>query len=100
MLTVGRVGDRHPLLASLGLHGRDVKDEVGALNALAGRGRAPDLAVLAEGVADAADLQVLLGHLDLPAHRLRLASIFAVGMRIVRLEEHLILLAFSEDDKK
>ena len=54
-----------------------------------------DLAVLSEGVADAAHLEVLLGHLHLAAHGARLAGVLAIGVRVAGLEEHLILLAFS-----
>jgi hypothetical protein len=34
LLAVSRVGHRHPLLAALRLHGRDVKHKVRVLNAL------------------------------------------------------------------
>ena len=53
------------------------------------------LAVLSEGVANAADLEVLLGHLHLAAHRPRLAGVLAIRVRVAGLEEHLVLLAFS-----
>lgn len=95
-----RVGHRHPLLAALGLHGRDVEDKVGLLDARAGLAWAADLAVLAEGVADAADLEVLVGDLDLAAHGAGLAGVLAVGVRVAGLEEHLILLAFPKGEKK
>ena len=54
----------------------------------------PHLAVLPEGVAHAAHFEVLLGHLDLAAHGARLARVLAVRVRVARLEEHLVLLAF------
>ena len=53
------------------------------------------LAVLSEGVAHAAHLEVLFGHLHLAAHGARLAGVLAIGVRVAGLEEHLILLAFS-----
>ena len=53
------------------------------------------LAVLSKGVAHAADLEVLLGHLHLAAHRTRLAGVLAIRVRVAGLEEHLVLLAFS-----
>ncbi len=96
---MSRVGDRHPLLAPLRLHGRDVEDEICSLDAtgklLQGVGtfvKSP--AVLSEGIAHPARLQVALGYLNLPAHGHRLAPVLAVWMRIARLEEYLVLLAF------
>ena len=52
------------------------------------------LAVLSEGVAHAAHLEVLFGHLHLAAHGARLAGVLAVGVWVARLEKHLVLLAF------
>ena len=95
MLTVSGVSDRHSLLAAFCFHGGDVKDKVGVLDAgSGGSGRSPDHAVLAEGVADAADLEVRFRNLDLAAHGVGLASVLAVRVRIARLEKHLVVLAF------
>ena len=55
----------------------------------------PHLAILSEGVAHAAHLEVLFGHLHLAAHGARLAGVLAIRVRVAGLEEHLILLAFS-----
>ena len=38
--------------------------------------------------------------MDLPAHRPRLAGVLAVGVGVVRLEEHLILLALPANRQK
>ena len=96
LLAVGRVGDCHPLLAPLSLHGRDVEDEIGVLDSGPGLGGPLDHAVLTEGVADAADFEVGLRHLDLAAHGGGLARVLAVRVRIAGFEEDLVLLAFSE----
>ena len=71
---MGRVGHRHPRLTALRLHGRDVEHKVRLLDAAPRRAAPDDAAVLAEGVAHAADLQVVLGHGHLPAQRVRLTG--------------------------
>ena len=77
------VGHRHPLLTALRLHGGDVEDKVRVEDALAGLLTPHHPAVLPEGVADPADVQVVLGDLHLPAHGERLAGILAVGVAAV-----------------
>lgn len=91
---MGRVRHRHPLLAPLRLHGGDVEDEVGVEDALARVLAAHHPAVLPEGVADPADVQVVLGDLHLPAHGEGLAGVLTVGVAAVRLEKYLVLLTF------
>ena len=101
LLAMSCIGHSHSFLAAFRFHGRDVEDEVGVHDARAGRrGWPPDLAVLAEGVANPANLQVLLGHLNLSAHGVRLAGVLAVRMRVARLKKHLVLLTFPAKEKK
>ena len=83
LLAVGSVRHRHPLLASLRLHGGDVEDKVSVEDALPRLLAPHHPAVLTEGVADPADVQVVLGDLHLPAHGERLAGILAVGVAAV-----------------
>ena len=93
---MGGVGDGHPLLAALGLHGGDVEHKVRADDAGARLPGPHHPAVLPEGVTDTAHVQVLLRDFDLAAHGDVLALVLAVRVAAVRLEEHLVLLTFSE----
>ena len=65
LLAVGGVGDSHPLLAALGLHGGDVEHEVRADDAGARLPGPHHPAVLPEGVTHAAHVQVFLRDFDL-----------------------------------
>ena len=91
-----RVRHGHPLLAALRLHRRDVEHEVRVDDAAARLAPAHHAAVLPEGVADAAHVEVVLGHLDLAAHGDLLALVLAVRVPAVRLEEDLVLLTLPE----
>ena len=99
LLAVGRVGNGHPLLAALRLHGRDVEDEVRILDSGARFRRPFDHAVLSECVADPADLEMGLGYFDLAAHRALLTRVLAVRVRVARFEENLVLFTFSVMEK-
>ena len=95
LLTVGSVGHRHPLLAPLGLHGGDVEHEVRVVDPRPRLRIAHHAAVLPEGVADPAHVEVGLRDLDLATHRLGLARILTVRVPTVGFEKYLILLTFS-----
>ena len=94
LLAVSSVGHRHPLLTALSLHGWDVEDKVGVEDSLAGVLTAHHPTVLAECVADPADVQVVFWHLHLPTHCECFAGILTVGVAAVRLEKYLVLLTF------
>ncbi len=99
LLTVGRVGNGHSLLAAFRLHGRDVEDEIRILDSGTRLWRSFNHAVLSECVANPADLEVGLGYFDLAAHRALLASILAVRVRVAGFEENLVLFTFPTINK-
>lgn len=96
LLTMRGISHSHALLASFGLHCRNVEDEIRIFNARPRLFGAFDHAILPELITGSTHVQVLFGHLHLAAHG-EFAIVFAIGVRIIRLEEDLILLAFSAE---
>ena len=92
---MSRISHCHTLLTPFGFHCGDVKDKVGVLDARSGRFRRSTYhAVLSERIANSTNFQVFFRNLDFAAHRVSFASVLAIRMRITRLEEDLVLLAF------
>lgn len=80
------------LIASVGLHGRNVKDEVEIADPLTGAGASGQTAVLSCGVACPARVQVLFRDFDLAAHRFLFACVDAMSQRVF--DEYLGVVAF------
>ena len=86
LLTMCGISHRHAFLAPFGLHGRNVKDEIGILDSVSRFRGAFGHTILSERVANPTNVEMTLGNLNFSAHGM-FAIIFTIWIGVISLED-------------